>query len=120
MFELSVKGDIASAHFLPGYAGPCRNLHGHTWKVEAVIGREHLDQTGMVADFILLKKQLKEFLKEIDHICLNDHPFFKKVNPTTENIARFIYENFAGHIQPLKLKRVQVWESETSSVVYYK
>lgn len=119
MFELSVKGDIASAHFLRGYEGRCKNLHGHTWKIEVVIISRDLDAIGMVADFAVLKKRLKEFLMGLDHVCLNDLLFFKDVNPTTENIAKYIYTQFGVIIEPLKIKAVRVWESETSSVVYY-
>ena len=119
MFELSIKGDIASAHFLRGYQGRCKDLHGHTWKIEVRMIRQELDAIGMVADFAIVKKQLKEFLMTLDHVCLNDLPYFKEHHPTTENIAKYIYENFAKVIHPLKIKNVQVWESDTSSVVYY-
>lgn len=119
MFELSIKGDIASAHYLKGYQGRCKDLHGHTWAIEVVIISEKLDAIGMVADFAVLKKQLKEFLMPIDHVCLNDLSYFKDVNPTTENIAKYIYQNFANMIRPLKIKHVQVWESQSASVIYY-
>ena len=119
MFELSVKSHIASAHFLKGYQGRCKDLHGHTWHIEVVIAGEELDRIGMVADFAGLKKQLNEFLMPLDHVCLNDLEYFKRNNPTTENIAQYVYQNFAKVIAPLQIKRVQVWESETSSVVYY-
>ena len=119
MYELTIKGDIASAHFLRGYEGKCKNLHGHTWKVEVNIAGDQLDNIGMVADFAVLKKQLKEFLTVIDHVCLNDLPYFKEINPTTENIAKYIYTNFSKTIEPLKLKSVEVWESDLASVTYY-
>ena len=119
MFEVAIKGDIASAHFLRGYEGPCKNLHGHTWKIEIVVASEKLDSIGMVADFTVLKKQLKEFLMPIDHVCLNDLPYFKELNPTTENIAQYIYRHFAKTIHPLKINHVQVWESDTASILYY-
>ncbi len=119
MFELSVQGDIASAHFLPGYEGKCKNLHGHTWKVEVSIVSNLLDDIGMVADFRVLKKQLKNFLIPMDHVCLNDLPYFQEVNPTTENIAKYIYQNFAAVVAPLKVSSVRVWESDVSSVKYY-
>ena len=119
MFELTVQGNIASAHFLKGYDGPCKDLHGHTWKVEVVIVSDKLDTIGMVADFAVMKKSLKGFLMALDHVCLNDLPYFKDKNPTTENIAQYIYRNFGKTIAPLKIKHVQLWESETASVVYY-
>ena len=118
MFELVIKGDIASAHFLRGYEGKCKNLHGHTWKVEVYIQSSTLDKIGMVADFAILKKDLREFLMTIDHMCLNDLEYFKKVNPTTENIAKYIYENFSKTVAPLKLSKVTVWESDLCAVTY--
>ncbi|HLF18329.1 MAG TPA: 6-carboxytetrahydropterin synthase QueD [Candidatus Omnitrophota bacterium] len=119
MFELSVCDHIASAHFLPGYEGPCKNLHGHTWKIEVTVLSGSLDKIGMVIDFQDIKKKLKAFLKPLDHVCLNDLEYFKRDNPTTENIAKYVYKHFAKEIVPLKISKVRVWESDTSSVTYY-
>ncbi|MCA9399768.1 MAG: 6-carboxytetrahydropterin synthase QueD [Candidatus Omnitrophica bacterium] len=119
MFELTIKGDIASAHFLRGYEGKCRNLHGHTWKVEVFLQKESLNELGMVEDFAVLKKKFKEFLATIDHVNLNDLEYFKDVNPTAENIAKYIYHGFAKEIAPLKVVKAQVWESDMASAVYY-
>ena len=119
MFELIVQGDMASAHFLRGYAGRCKDLHGHTWTVEVTLLSPKLDEIGMVADFAEVKKQLKDFLMALDHVCLNDLPYFKEHNPTTENITKYICQDFAAIVQPLKIKQVRVWESDTSSVIYY-
>ena len=119
MFELTVCDHIAAAHFLPDYDGPCKNLHGHTWKIEVLIASDQLDSLGMVADFQVMKKKLKEFLQPLDHVCLNDLPHFKKFSPTTEHLAKYVYDEFAKQCRPLKLKHVRVWESETSSVIYY-
>ena len=119
MFELTIKGDIASAHFLRGYPGKCKDLHGHTWKVEVFLAKEKLNELGMVEDFTVLKKNFKAFLERLDHKCLNDLEYFKDVNPTTENIAKYIYEHFADEAAPLKLVRVQVWESDMASAIYY-
>ena len=119
MFELSIKSDFASAHFLKGYDGPCKDLHGHTWKVEVVLQSEKLNSVGLVIDFKEIKKQLKEFLMAIDHVNLNDLSYFQQVNPSTENLAKYIYDGFSKGIQPLKIKRVTVWESDVASVTYY-
>ena len=119
MFELKVKGDIASAHQLRGYEGRCKDLHGHTWKIEVTLQSEKLDAIGMVADFKVMKKLLKEILDPIDHVFLNDLPYFKEANPTTENIAKYIYIHFGRACKPLKLKQVEVWESESASSIYY-
>ena len=118
MFELIIRDHIASAHLLRGYPGKCQNLHGHTWKVEVSIQRQDLDELGMVADFAELKKQLKDFLEHLDHTNLNDIDYFKTVNPTAENLAKYIYDRFSKEVQPLALTRVTVWESERCSASY--
>jgi 6-pyruvoyltetrahydropterin/6-carboxytetrahydropterin synthase len=119
MFELSVTGHLAAAHFLRGYEGPCKDLHGHTWKVEVTVRSVDLNDVGLVVDFREIKEKLKGFLAHLDHVCLNDLPYFQEHNPSTENLACYIYRNFARECHPLRLKQVRVWESESSSVVYY-
>lgn len=119
MYELSIKSDFAASHSLPTYKGKCKRLHGHTWKVEAVFTSNSLDKFGMVVDFSAIKKQFKNFLEELDHAHLNDLPYFKKNNPTTEHLAWYIFRQFSKKCRPLKLKRVTVWESDTSGITYY-
>ena len=119
MFEITVRDHIASAHQLHGYDGPCKDMHGHTWHVEVTVKGDKLDHVGLLTDFKVLKKTLKDVLGPIDHVCLNDLPAFKGINPSTENLARHIYREFFKLCPPLKLKQVQVWESDTASVIYY-
>jgi 6-pyruvoyltetrahydropterin/6-carboxytetrahydropterin synthase len=119
MFELKIKDHIAAAHFLRGYEGMCKNLHGHTWQVEVALQAKDLDKIGMVVDFVVLKKKLKEFLSQLDHVCLNDLPYFKQANPTTEHLAQYIYHEFSKQIIPLIVSKVTVWESDNASVAYW-
>lgn len=119
MYELTITGDIAAAHFLRGYDGPCKDLHGHTWKMEVTITSEKLNPIGLVVDFRDIKYKLKEFLKHLDHVCLNDLPFFKDHNPSTENLACYVYREFGKQCTPFVVKCVRVWESESSSITYY-
>jgi 6-pyruvoyltetrahydropterin/6-carboxytetrahydropterin synthase len=119
MFELTVRGDVAAAHSLRGYDGPCKNLHGHTWRVEVTVISDKLNDIGMVVDFRVIKSKLRDFLCQIDHVNLNDLPHFQNVNPTTEHLAKFIYHGFAKECRPLEIKQVRVWESDSSSVEYH-
>ena len=119
MFEIKVNGHIAAAHQLRGYDGPCKNVHGHTWKIEVTLSSEKLDAIGMVTDFKVLKKILADVTDPLDHVFLNDLPYFKDVNPTTENIAKYVYQHIAPVCAPLRVKQVEVWESERASVCYY-
>jgi len=120
MFELSVTGDFAASHMIPEHKGKCKNLHGHTWKVEVTLSGDRLDALGMVTDFAVVKKQLRDFLERLDHTHLNDLPAFKTANPTTENIAKHIFDEFSGICTPIRLRKVRVWESDSSSVTYYR
>jgi len=118
MYALSVTTDFASAHFLRGYNGPCENLHGHTWKVEITLTAEALNEIGLAMDFREIKEKLNRFIHHLDHVTLNDLPYFKENNTSTENLARYIYEEFSRQCSPCRLKQVRVWESDSCSVTY--
>ncbi len=119
MFELTVRGEFSSAHFLRAYRGKCRKLHGHTWKVEVTVKGNRLDKIGVMADFVGLKAHLEHIMGRLDHACLNELNAFKSCNPTTENLAKYIYKEYAAAAKPLKMVRVRVWESDRADVVYY-
>ncbi|MHB8154473.1 MAG: 6-carboxytetrahydropterin synthase QueD [Candidatus Omnitrophota bacterium] len=116
MYSLKVQGAFSSAHNLRGYKGKCEDLHGHNWIVEIVISSAQLDDIGMVLDFKYLKKKLNACLEQMDHKYLNKLAYFDKVNPTSENIAKYIYKKLKPPI-PL-LNCVTVWENSTSSATY--
>jgi len=119
MYELHVNSRFAAAHNLRGYKGACERLHGHNWRVEAVLTAGKLDEMGMVADFRDLKKALGEILDDYDHRYLNELPQFEKANPTTENIARFIAESLAGKLPDgVTVRSIAVWESENCCARY--
>ena len=120
MYSVSVLDSFSSAHFLRGYKGKCENLHGHNWKVSLSIQSKRLDKRGMVLDFKDLKVMLNEITSDLDHCCLNDHTFFKKVNPTSENIAAYIYKCVKNKIKEKNISgiEVSVWETDTSCATY--
>ena len=120
MYELSVSGHFASSHFLRGYKGKCESLHGHTWKVEAVLSSGTLDSIGMVADFKDIKEKLNGILSRLDHAHLNDTEPFTEINPTTERLAEYIFGQLSAACRSLKVKQVTVWESDTASITYSK
>ena len=119
MYELTIAGHFAAAHYLKGYDGSCSRMHGHTWKLEATVRSDQLNNIGLVLDFKDLKKKLNGLLKHLDHVCLNENSAFKEQNPTTENLAKHIYDEFAKSCDPVKVKQVRVWESDNASVIYY-
>ncbi len=119
MHYLQVEGDFASAHQLRGYRGKCENLHGHNWRVLIRVRGEELDALGMLMDFGDLKKLLKQGMDCLDHKFLNETPPFDAVNPTSENIARHLYEELAKRLPPgVAMHDVTVWESEKCAATY--
>jgi len=120
MYELSVFSHFSGAHRLRSLHGRCEKLHGHNWKVEVCITSSRLGKKGLVLDFGVLKEQLVKVLKELDHAYLNDLPYFAKREPSSENIAKFVYERVRTGLkeQPVRLKSVTAWESETACATY--
>lgn len=116
MYEIKVILEFSAAHKLRGYKGKCENLHGHNWKVEISVSSEKLDKLGMIIDFKELRRKLNTVLEKLDHKNLNDLAYFKKVNPTSENIAKFIYDRIKD--KGLRIKAVVVWESDTACATY--
>lgn len=116
MYEIKVKANFSAAHNLRNYRGKCEHLHGHNWNVEAVFAYRRLDKDGMAMDFKDAKAILKSAIEEMDHSYLNELKDFSKTNPTSENIAKLIYDKFkkvsAG------IKSVSVWENENSCATY--
>jgi 6-pyruvoyltetrahydropterin/6-carboxytetrahydropterin synthase len=105
---------------LRGYRGKCESLHGHNWKVKAVILSHTLDKTGMVVDFNKAKSYLNNVLAELDHRDLNRLATFKYKNPTSEILAEYIFNRYEKKLkEPLKLKSITVWETPTSSATFY-
>ncbi|NOZ62374.1 MAG: 6-carboxytetrahydropterin synthase QueD [Calditrichaeota bacterium] len=120
MFKISAKTSFAAAHRLREYEGACENLHGHNWRIKATIGSEKLDELGMVYDFKNLKKNLQEIIDLFDHQFVNQiPPFDKELNPTSENLAKFIFKLLGKKLpEPIRMISVEVGESDNYTAIY--
>ena len=116
MYEIKVKSSFSAAHNLKNYKGKCERLHGHNWNVEAMFAYRSLGDDGIAVDFREAKRLLKNATEELDHSYLNEVKPLKKINPTSENIAKFIYDRIKKRNK--NLKSVSVWENENSSAAY--
>ena len=121
MFELTIRDEFAAGHYLRHYPGACERPHGHNWKVEVCVRGEKLNEIGILMDFKDLKRHLKEILDTLDHQDLNQHPAFQEKNPSSENIARYIFDHLKEKLAPypVELVRVTVCETERSCASYY-
>ncbi|HIG29796.1 MAG TPA: 6-carboxytetrahydropterin synthase [Verrucomicrobiales bacterium] len=140
--------EIENGHMLSKHPDLCKFPHGHTRKIEFVLEVESLDENQMVCDFKLVKKTMKNFLSSWDHaLCMNtDDPAFadfqkrygvrvigfKSKDPTTEVMAKVIYDTFVKELadykpdsntpyllrQTVKVVKVRVWETSSSWAEY--
>lgn len=119
MYEVIIKREFSAAHMLKEIGGKCEDLHGHNFTVEATVSAPVLNGEGIMIDFRDMKKWLDEILAQLDHSCLNELPFFSGINPSSENIAHFIFDRVKEKLPGgLCLARVTVWESEDARVSY--
>jgi len=121
MYEITVFSHFSSAHRLRYLHGKCEELHGHNWKVEASVVSDRLNKEGVVIDFKVLKQKVEKVVKPLDHTYLNNLPYFSGKEPSSENIAKVIFDKLKAELKGHHaiLKRVTAWESETACVTYF-
>jgi 6-pyruvoyltetrahydropterin/6-carboxytetrahydropterin synthase len=121
MYEIIVEKHFDAAHYLRGYKGKCENMHGHRYTVKVHVSAKKLNEIGLAYDFTDLKRHLDDILKRYDHTCLDDLPEFKKINPSSENIASTIYNELKKNLSSdpsVTLTAVEVWETPEQGVKY--
>ena len=101
-----------SAHYLPKYAGKCKQLHGHTYTLEVIVDGAVNPDTGMIIDFHDVDQIVKSrILSTLDHHCLND----VIENPTAENVATYILTALQKNIPDFKTS-LRLYETGTAYV----
>lgn len=119
VYELTVEREFSAAHRMRGHPGACARLHGHNYRVLLTVEGEQLDDTGILVDFADLRRICDTILGELDHRDLNEISPFDTINPSSENLARYLFgrtrEALGGRA---RVSRVTVYESPTSSVTY--
>jgi 6-pyruvoyltetrahydropterin/6-carboxytetrahydropterin synthase len=121
MYELSIEVGFAAAHQLRGYKGNCENMHGHNWRVQISVIAERLNEIDIAIDFRELKHIAREVISPLDHAFLNEVFPFTEKNPSSENIAKWIFDTMKKKINDdyVRVSAVTVWESDTASASYY-
>lgn len=120
MYEITVVTKFAAAHAIAEIGGNCENLHGHNWRIEVTLAATDLNQIGLVIDFREVKQALGRVMDRLDHKYLNDIEFFAKNSPTSENIARYIFEGLTENLgrDDVRVVKVTAWESDTAAASY--
>ena len=122
MYQARVEAEFSAAHFLSHYHGKCEKLHGHNYRVRLWVRGAELDEGGMLEDFSLLKKALKDAITPLDHANLNDIGVFRN-DPSAERIAEYIFEKAKEKLAELEANNaipeaVDVFENAHSMARY--
>lgn len=119
-YEVMIERNFSSAHQLRGYRGKCENLHGHNYKIEIYARGAELNDIGLLVDFVELKAAADEVVQYLDHRNINELPPFDSVNPSAENLAKFILERISSNIQDprVEIYKVRCFETPTSVATY--
>ena len=114
--EIFKEFTIEAAHWLPNVpeGHKCRRLHGHSFHIELHVSGPVDPHFGWVIDFADLKAAFQAVENRIDHRCLNEVEGLE--NPTSENLARWIWQKLSPAL-PL-LSKVVVKETCTSGCIY--
>ena len=136
VYILSKELYVEMAHRLgKGYKGKCMNVHGHSWKITINVIGSKLDSMGMLVDYKEIKEKLaNEVDRLLDHklVLQKDDPFIPLLkndtevftmdeNPTSENLARFLFDYLSiivGLEAPYKIYSIEVGETCTSSCIF--
>lgn len=120
MLDIFIKTHFSGGHHLRNYPGNCERPHGHNWNVTVTVRASELDELGMGIDFRTLKTAVKEVMDDLDHCDLNNHPSFLVKNPSSENLALYIYEQLKPGLATSRyqLYSVTVGETESTGVTY--
>ena len=105
--ELFKVFQIEAAHFLPNVPADhkCRRMHGHSFRIEVHVEGEVDPELGWVMDFADLKRAFRPIFDQLDHHCLNDIEGLE--NPTSENLAHWIWQRLAPDLPGLEAIVVQ-------------
>ncbi len=121
MFEVTIEETFAAGHALRNYHGKCENVHGHNYRCQVTLEGERLDAVGLLVDFVELKKVVHGVLDRMDHQWLNDFPPFDVLNPSAENMAKYVYDQVTEGLKArdgVRVQAVKLWETDTASATY--
>jgi len=121
MFEVTIEETFAAGHALRNYRGKCENVHGHNYRCQVTLEGAELDSVGLLVDFVELKRVVHGVLDRMDHQWLNEFPPFDTLNPSAENMARYIYDEVCKGLQTrqdVRVGSVRLWETDTACATY--
>ena len=124
MYEVTVEETFAAGHYLRNYRGKCEHPHGHNYRVRLTLAGRELDQAGLLLDFKDMKRVVKDVIEYFDHRMINDLEPFTVLNPSAENLAKYFFDQTNARLKNetggrVEIRRVTIWETDTSIATYY-
>ncbi|MEM9598795.1 MAG: 6-carboxytetrahydropterin synthase [Acidobacteriota bacterium] len=117
-YTLLVRERFEASHHLRSYRGAPEPVHGHSWRVEAILEADALDDEGMGFDFVEARRHLSELAGRFHHNDINSVPPFDQLSPTTEHLARWFQEELTRRLDRAKVAAVTVWEGPDCAATY--
>jgi len=121
LWRLAVRSEFSAGHALRRYEGKCEALHGHNFSVEMVVEGACLqEETELLVDFKVLRARLNKALEALDHSVLNERAPFDVINPSSENLARHLWQRLEAAMEEpgVRLHSVTVGEKAGQSAAY--
>ena len=120
MYKVAKEIMISATHRVREHQGGCERIHGHNWKIIVTVGAKELNEMGMVIDFKDLKKAMHKIIMPMDHNDINTYPPFDVINPTSENLCKYIFDEMSKELNDNRMKvvKVKVFETDTSYASY--
>lgn len=123
VYELTIQSEFAAAHAIT-IAGEREPVHGHNWRVTVVVQGDTLDADGLLCDFHLVERSLKEVVAPFHNRDLNAIAPFDRLNPTAEHVARHIAEQLQSALARelpagARVSRVGVTEAPGCEATYH-
>jgi 6-pyruvoyltetrahydropterin/6-carboxytetrahydropterin synthase len=120
VYRVSKQLWFCAAHQVRLSETRCEALHGHNYRVLVHAEAEKLDEVSYVLDFAALKKAAVEATARFDHQNLNEVEPFTKLNPTAEELARYLCEELARRFDDgrVRIHKVEVFETDNNRAEY--
>ncbi|WP_322817233.1 6-carboxytetrahydropterin synthase [Chloroflexus sp.] len=120
MYEVGVIAQFEAAHRLEGNFGPATRMHGHTYRLEAIVSGEHLQADGTLFDITRLQEAVNAIIADLHYRDLGTVAGLENVNTTAENVAHYCWDRIAAAIRGVGLLTltVRIWENPQAFASY--
>ncbi|WP_298818306.1 6-pyruvoyl trahydropterin synthase family protein [Chloroflexus sp.] len=120
MYEIGVTAQFEAAHRLEGDFGPATRMHGHTYRLEAIVTGNNLRADGTLFDITALHGAVNAIVADLHYRDLGTVEGLHHLNTTAENVARYCWERIAAALRGsgLTTLTVRIWENPQAYAAY--